>query len=120
MSPVRGCTAISNEPNHCAGWPPLVTVSFREGIDGPRLSENPEGELGHKVMLMEEVGGDPTNDLLNVNDWSDMEIEMVLDSGCCAHILDASHDAPGYTLKESEGSRQGKGFIVGSGERIPK
>ena len=57
VSPVRGCTAISDEPNHCAGWPPLVTVPFREGIDDPRLSENPEGELGRRVMLMEEVGG---------------------------------------------------------------
>ena len=110
-SSVRGCTAISNEPNHCAGWPPLVTVPFREGIDDPRLSENPEGELGRKVMLMEEVGGPSTSELLSVSDWNDVEIEMVLDSGCCAHILDASQDAPGYPIKDSEGSRQGRGFI---------
>ena len=44
---------------------------------------------------------------------------IALDSGCCAHILDAHQDAPGYSLRESEGSRGGKGFIVGNGERLP-
>ena len=32
--------------------------------------------------------------------------------------MDAGHDAPGYNVKESEGSRHGKGFVVGNGERI--
>ena len=71
-------------------------------------------------MLMEEVGGSTyTTDLLNVEDWRDLEVEMVLDSGCCAHIMDATQDAPGYQIRESDGSRQGRGFVVGNGERIP-
>ena len=31
---------------------------------------------------------------------------------------DAAHDAPGYSLRESEGSRNGKGFIAANGDRI--
>ena len=57
-------------------------------------------------------------ELLSIESWKDLEVEMVLDSGCCAHILDAQHDAPGYSLRESEGSRSGKGYVVGNGERI--
>ena len=74
------------------------------------------GEIGRKAMLMEEVGGSEGSELLNVEDWSDVEVEMVLDSGCCAHILDASQDAPGYALHESDGSRNGKGFIAANGD----
>ena len=40
---------------------------------------------------------------------ADVEVEVALDSGCCAHIMDASLDAPGYRVRESEGSRLGKG-----------
>ena len=55
---------------------------------------------------------------LPIQDWQDIDIEFALDSGCCAHIMDAQMDAPGYRISESEGSRQGKGFVVGNGERI--
>ena len=70
-------------------------------------------------MLEEDEDSSLTTEMFNVEDWKDLDIEMVLDSGCCAHILDAGHDAPGYALKELEGSRQGKDFIVGNGKRIP-
>ena len=69
---------------------------------------------------MEEVGGSAfATVVLNVEDWRDIEVEVVLDSCFCAHILDASHDAPGFSVRESEGSRDGKGYIVGNVERIP-
>jgi hypothetical protein len=55
---------------------------------------------------------------LPIQDWQDIEVEFALDSGCCAHIMDAKLDAPGYQVQESEGSRHGKGFVVGNGERI--
>ena len=69
-------------------------------------------------MLLEEVGVFDKDDILNIDKWEDLEVEVVLDSGCCAHIMDATHDAPGYTLAESEGSRQGRGFIAANGDRI--
>ena len=75
-----GCTAFEHEPNHC-----------RFGID----DDNTPSVLDEadKAMLMEEVGGMARSDeLLNVAEWSDLDLEMVLDSGCCAHILDAAHE----------------------------
>ena len=58
------------------------------------------------------------HECLPIQDWQDIDLEFALDSGCCAHIMDARMDAPGYQIRESEGSRQGKGFVVGNGERI--
>ena len=51
--------------------------------------------------------------------WSDIEIDMVLDSGCSDHVMNVELDAPGYSVRPSESSRQGRGFIVGNGERVP-
>ena len=60
------------------------------------------------------------DDVLATADWVDTEIEITLDSGCCEHVLDLS-DAPGYAsyLTESTGSKRGRHFIVGNGERVP-
>ena len=96
------------------GQSPLAPVPLRYGID----EAVPPAE--RRALLMEEVGGPEfSTAMFNIEDWRDLEVEMVLDSGCCAHILDASQDAPGYDIQVSDGSRQGKGFIVGNGERIP-
>ena len=116
-APVQGCTAITNEPNHTARSASMGPVPLRYDIDfPPALFQSPLGDPSQKVMIMED---DVPEELLNVDEWKDFQVEMVLDSGCCAHILDAQADAPGYTLQESEGSRGGRGFIVGNGERIP-
>ena len=114
---VRGCTSITNEPNHTARSASMGPVPLRYDIDfPPALFQSPLGDPSQKVMIMED---DVPEELLNVDEWKDFQVEMVLDSGCCAHILDAQADAPGYALQESEGSRGGRGFIVGNGERIP-
>ena len=54
-----------------------------------------------------------------VSEWVDMDIEVALDSGCCDHVMDTEQCAPGYEVHESEGSKQGAGFLVGNGQRIP-
>ena len=51
--------------------------------------------------------------------WSDIDIDVVLDSGCSDHVMNVELDAPGYPITPSDGSRSGRGFIVGNGERIP-
>ena len=56
--------------------------------------------------------------MLQVGDWIDIDLEMVLDSGACEHVLDSEH-APGYAVCESPGCRRGQGFVVGSGARVP-
>ena len=89
-------------------------MRFREGIDSPQaLASSALGGIG--PLLLED---DTPAELFSISDWQDVDVEMVLDSGCCAHILDASQDAPGYALHESEGSRAGKGFIAANGDRI--
>ena len=89
---VRGCTSFSVEPNHSARQSSAMTGPLRHGIDYLQdLFQSPLGEMGRKVLLMED---DSPGDLLNIGDWNDIEVEMVLDSGCCAHIMDAAHDAP--------------------------
>ena len=50
--------------------------------------------------------------------WMDIDIEVVLDSGCSDHVMNVELDAPGYSVGPSEGSRIGRGFIVGNGERV--
>ena len=51
--------------------------------------------------------------------WNDIEIDVVLDSGCSDHVMNVELDAPGYQAQPSEASRQGRAFIVGNGERVP-
>ena len=52
-------------------------------------------------------------------EWTDVDIDVVLDSGCSDHVMNVELDAPGYQVSPSEGSRNGPGFIVGNGERVP-
>ena len=59
-----------------------------------------------------------TNEILAVDEYREIDIEVMLDSGCCKHVMDAE-DAPGYTVMPSAGSRRGQNFIVGNGQRIP-
>ena len=56
--------------------------------------------------------------VLPVGEWQDVDINIALDSGCCAHVLDAE-DVPGYRVVESPGSRRGQNFIVGNGNPVP-
>ena len=56
--------------------------------------------------------------LMPVAEWVDRDIEIILDSGACDNVLDAE-DAPGYLISESPGSRQGRNFVVGNGEKMP-
>ena len=46
------------------------------------------------------------------------DLEVVLDSGACEHVVDSSM-TPGYQVLESEGSRPGSYFLPANGERMP-
>ena len=50
-------------------------------------------------------------------EWIDIDLEMVLDSGACEHVMD-SEDGPGYAVSDSPGSRRGQGFVVGDGASV--
>ena len=57
-------------------------------------------------------------EVLNIDDWEDMDVEVTLDSGCCKHVLPAE-SIQGYPIEDSPGSRRGANFIVGNGELVP-
>ena len=61
---------------------------------------------------------DEAGPVLQVGEWIDIDLEMVLDSGACEHVMD-SEDAPWYSVLDSPGSRRGQGFVVGNGARVP-
>jgi hypothetical protein len=68
-------------------------------------------------MLM--YSEDPPDDHVMHMEWSDVDIDVILDSGCSDHVMNVELDAPGYRVNPSEGSSNGRGFIVGNGERVP-
>ena len=49
---------------------------------------------------------------------TDLEFEVVLDSGSVAHAFSVD-DVPGYRVGESPGSRRGQEFLMGDGGLIP-
>ena len=73
-------------------------------------------ELIERSLLMEDAAGD-FDPAMNVQ-WMDIDVELILDSGCCDHIMDVETLAPGYAIVESERSKRGGGFTVGNGERL--
>ena len=56
--------------------------------------------------------------IMPMTEWQDRELELILDSGACQHVIDAE-EAPGYLVSESVGSRRGQNFVTADGSRIP-
>ena len=99
-----GYSAISTEPNTRPG----VLADSREV---PSVSNETSNML---LMYQEEV-----DEQVMTVEWVDVDIDVVLDSGCSDHVMNVELDAPGYEVGPSAGSAQGRGFIVGNGERVP-
>ena len=55
--------------------------------------------------------------ILDVDNWEDVMIQVVLDSGACRHVM-AQEDAPVDHAHESNLSRRGLVLVVGNGERF--
>ena len=47
-----------------------------------------------------------------------MDLEIVMDSGACEHVVDAAM-TPGYCVEESPESKAGACFVAANGERMP-
>ena len=73
----------------------------------------------HTLLMYSEEGDEGRDEPAMTVQWSDIDIDVVLDSGCSDHVMNVEIDAPGYVTTPSDGSRSGRGFIVGNGERIP-
>ena len=84
-----------------------------EALDALGVTE----EVVDRMLIMEEDDYSEEN-VLDV-EWTDIDVEIALDSGACDHVMDVESDAPGYVITESPSSQRGGGFIVGNGERVP-
>ena len=56
--------------------------------------------------------------LLNEDEWFDMLLEVVLDSGSADHVCD-DRDALGYVVRGPDGSRRDQHLTMGHWTRIP-
>ena len=72
-------------------------------------------QVGDQILLLD---SDDAEQVLQVNGWIDINLEVVLDSSACEHVMD-SEDSPGCIVLESPGSTRGQGFVVGNGARVP-
>ena len=72
-------------------------------------------QVEDQILLLD---SDEAGPVLQVGEWIDIDLEVLLDSGACEHAMD-SEDAPGYSVSDSPGSRRGQGFVVGNGARVP-
>ena len=80
----------------------------------PRSAEQP---TPHEPAQVVSVDVDDM-EAMTVSTWQDRPVEMILDSGCCRHVMPPS-EAAGYAVQDSPGSRRGQNFIVGNGEAVP-
>ena len=88
----------------------------------PPIPEPAPGSSGVHAsahIITVEDGDDEDYEEIHFHDseWQDRDIQMVLDSGACAHVMDRE-EAPGYKVHESQGSRRGKHFQAANGARI--
>ena len=90
----------------------IRSYSHEPNTTAPPVATFPDDEI--RLMYSEE-SDEP---IMNVQ-WTDVDIDVVLDSGCSDHVMNVELDAPGYAVRPSDGSRTGRGFIVGNGERVP-
>ena len=56
--------------------------------------------------------------LAAAEEWEDVTIEVLLDSGACRHVM-AREEAPQYVVQDSPGSRRGQNFVAANGAKIP-
>ena len=56
--------------------------------------------------------------LAATEEWEDVTIEVLLDSGACRHVM-SREEAPQHPVQDSPGSRRGQNFIAANGAKIP-
>ena len=87
-------------------------------LEGLNKGPNMIDEVQELLLGGVTVEDDPR--IVSLEDFAETIIVFTSDSGCCDHVLDLS-DTSGYAcvLGVSPGSKQGRNFIVGNGERPP-
>jgi hypothetical protein len=108
-----------NEPNQTpsAACPPQRSANFTLSRALIQPGEDDTAAGIALPMWSEDLMDDGTAMPMQ-STWSDIEIDVILDSGCSDHVMNVELDAPGYQIRPSAASRKGVGFIVGNGERV--
>ena len=104
----RACIERVNEVDDSASALPLTVVGNEQSMSPTTLLRS------HGVLPLTSDDG---NQILQVGEFAERDVEIILDSGCCEHVMDAEH-APGYRVQPSLGSLRGQNFFVGNGEPI--
>ena len=94
-----------NEPNQI----PQPRNPLPRGVNFP---------LNRALLVYEEEGRGDDIAMPVQPAWNDIDIEVVLDSGCSDHVMNVELDAPGNQVRPSAASREGRSFVVGNGERV--
>ena len=112
-------------------WPELTAgPSILSPLEGETLvstNMSPTNELREPSAAADEVAQSPVLPLtiaqghavMPVAAWRDCNLEVALDSGAVAHVMDAPAEVPGYPVFESPGSRRGESFVGAGGAHIP-
>ena len=119
---ISGCSNICDYNRHVCIMHPIGGADVACKGDFTNYwsrTGTPFNEPRHVDGAVMPVTVDDASAFMPMQDWSEVDLEMILDSGCYEHVIDAE-DVPRYTVSDSLGSRRGQNIIFGSGERIPK
>ena len=99
----------------------LMSMSYDEESEDEYHKETENPRHFEEVNLFE---GEEIDDLLTIESKVCKELyyaepfEVILDSGAGEHVA-SDKDTPGYSIRESKGSRAGQNFIAAGGHKMP-
>jgi len=123
----RRPTPLYSAPCQCER-PDCITTNDDDDRDAAdmehmyvRLTPEMAQQLGmatyEGVNIVEEDMDDDIQAAMNAEEFREVDLVCAGDSGCADHIANMS-DLPGYHIKESAGSKAGKGWVAADGMRI--
>ena len=111
MSPTTSSSANLEVTNRASSSSTSLYCSIGTSNDEPNTQLRPD----QAAMLIDGV-----EEMLAVRteEWQDVDFNVMLDSGCCRHVLPPS-SIPGYQIRDTERSRSGHKFLTANGEGVP-
>ena len=100
----------------------LMSMSYEEEDEESEDEYHKENPLHFEEVNLFE--GEEIDDLLTIESKVCKDLyyaepfEVVLDSGAGEHVA-SDKDTPGYSIRESKGSRAGQNFIAAGGHKMP-
>ena len=109
--------SISGKPTQITQYEAVGIAVKEEPLASGATCKGSPTSSGIRGFSDQMVCDDEDEQFMNIDDWIDVKLKMILDSGYCDHVMDAE-DAPRYVVMEYLGSRRGQNFSVGNGEEV--